>query len=58
MLPQMLSEKVRSPERIEDLRAKLRERMQKSPLMDGARFARGMEELFATAWRERASGAP
>lgn len=53
-LPQMLSEHLRSPERIEELRTHLRDRIRQSPLMDGARFARAMEELFTTAWRERA----
>ena len=38
--------------RLAELRATLRGRMEASPLMDGARFARGMEWAYRTIWRE------
>jgi predicted O-linked N-acetylglucosamine transferase (SPINDLY family) len=38
--------------RLAGLRATLRGRMRSSPLMDGARFARGMEAAYRTIWRE------
>lgn len=38
--------------RLRALRAGLRERMERSPLMDGARFARGIEQAYRTAWSE------
>jgi protein O-GlcNAc transferase len=34
------------------LRASLRERMEQSPLMDGARFARGVERAYQLMWEE------
>jgi protein O-GlcNAc transferase len=34
------------------LRSSLRERVQRSPLMDGARFARGMEAAYRSIWDE------
>lgn len=37
--------------RLASLRRSLRERMLSSPLMDGPKFARGMEEALRTAWR-------
>jgi predicted O-linked N-acetylglucosamine transferase (SPINDLY family) len=42
--------------RLEALRAGLRERMAASPLMDGARFARNLENLYRQAWRDWCSG--
>ncbi|MFM0324151.1 O-linked N-acetylglucosamine transferase, SPINDLY family protein [Caballeronia glebae] len=38
--------------RLRDLRAGLRARMESSPLMDGARFARGIEQAIRTAWAD------
>ena len=37
--------------RLEELRRTLRGRMEKSPLMDAARFARNMEAAFRQMWR-------
>jgi predicted O-linked N-acetylglucosamine transferase (SPINDLY family) len=36
--------------RLEELRGTLRQRMQQSPLMDGARFARHMEQAYRRMW--------
>jgi protein O-GlcNAc transferase len=38
--------------RLAKMRAALRERMEKSPLMDGARFARNVERVYREIWRE------
>ncbi|HZZ57347.1 MAG TPA: tetratricopeptide repeat protein [Opitutaceae bacterium] len=38
--------------RLADLRQDLRARMQKSPLMDAPRFARGVESAYRALWRE------
>jgi predicted O-linked N-acetylglucosamine transferase (SPINDLY family) len=37
--------------RLQSLRGTLRQRMQESPLMDGKRFARHMEQAFRQMWR-------
>jgi predicted O-linked N-acetylglucosamine transferase (SPINDLY family) len=37
--------------RLEELRGSLRERMRQSPLMDGKRFARHMEQAYRQMWR-------
>jgi protein O-GlcNAc transferase len=42
--------------RLARLRATLRERMTKSPLMDGARFTRGMESAYRKIWTEWCRG--
>jgi predicted O-linked N-acetylglucosamine transferase (SPINDLY family) len=39
--------------KLAELRAALRERMACSPLCDGPRLARALEEAYATMWRER-----
>jgi predicted O-linked N-acetylglucosamine transferase (SPINDLY family) len=40
------------PARLAALRASLRDRMRRSPLMDGARFTRNLEALYRQAWRD------
>jgi predicted O-linked N-acetylglucosamine transferase (SPINDLY family) len=42
--------------RLAALRASLRERVKASPLMDGARFTRGVEAAFRTAWQRWCAG--
>jgi predicted O-linked N-acetylglucosamine transferase (SPINDLY family) len=37
--------------RLQELRSTLRQRMQQSPLMDGKRFARNMEQAYRQMWR-------
>jgi protein O-GlcNAc transferase len=46
----------RDLDRLSDLRAGLRARMERSPLMDGPRFARNMEAAYRSAWREWCQG--
>ncbi|HEY3756760.1 MAG TPA: tetratricopeptide repeat protein [Opitutaceae bacterium] len=38
--------------RLSGLRSSLRSRMEKSPLMDGARFARNVEDAYRRLWRD------
>jgi len=38
-------------ERLAELRAGLRSRLEKSPLMDAARFARGIETVYRGLWK-------
>jgi protein O-GlcNAc transferase len=44
--------------RLEDLRSTLRQRMQQSPLMDGKRFARNMEQAYRQMWHKWCRQAP
>ncbi|MEA2631852.1 MAG: protein O-GlcNAc transferase, partial [Chloroflexota bacterium] len=43
-------ELARDRSRLNELRASLRARMQRSPLMDAPRFARGIEAIYRTIW--------
>jgi predicted O-linked N-acetylglucosamine transferase (SPINDLY family) len=45
-------------ERLKKLRAALRQRMESSPLMDGPKFARGIEAAYRTAWKSWCEAAP
>ena len=49
---QVAADLAASPARMAELRSTLRQKMQASPLMDGPRFARGMEAAFRQMWRE------
>src|SRR5580658_5439215 len=42
--------------RLSELRAGLRARMERSPLMDGARFARNLETSYRSIWRRHCDG--
>jgi predicted O-linked N-acetylglucosamine transferase (SPINDLY family) len=44
--------------RLPQLRATLRGRMERSPLMDATRFARNIETAFSLMWRQRCQGRP
>jgi len=44
--------------RLAGLRRELRARMQESPLMDGPRFARGVEDAYRMMWRRWCVSAP
>jgi predicted O-linked N-acetylglucosamine transferase (SPINDLY family) len=44
--------------RLAHLRATLRGRMERSPLMDSTRFARNIETAFSLMWRQRCQGRP
>jgi predicted O-linked N-acetylglucosamine transferase (SPINDLY family) len=41
----------RDPDRLETLRRTLRERLRASPLMDGARFTRELENAYLRMWQ-------
>jgi len=40
-----------APSQLSELRGSLRQRLQRSPLMDAARFTRGLEAAYRQAWR-------
>jgi predicted O-linked N-acetylglucosamine transferase (SPINDLY family) len=47
----------RDAARLAGLRASLRERMRRSPVMDEPRFVRGLEEAYRRMWRTWCEGA-
>lgn len=49
-------ERVRDQADLARLRAELRPRMRASPLVDGPRFTRALEDAFRAMWRERVAG--
>jgi protein O-GlcNAc transferase len=46
----------RDPERLGQLRAEMRERMRRSPLLDGVRFTRNLEAAYRMMWRRWCAG--
>jgi protein O-GlcNAc transferase len=48
----------RDLDRLRALRGSLRDTMRRSPLMDAARFARGMEQAYRSAWRDYCGAEP
>jgi predicted O-linked N-acetylglucosamine transferase (SPINDLY family) len=53
----MLQRLTADPKHVATLRAELPQRMRTSPLMDGPRFARGVEAVFRDAWRKACEAA-
>ncbi|HEY7090833.1 MAG TPA: tetratricopeptide repeat protein [Tepidisphaeraceae bacterium] len=51
-------ELARDRQRLSELRSTLRARVQKSPLMDGAKFARDVEAVYRSVWRRWCAAAP
>jgi len=49
-------ELARDRSRLGELRSTLRQRMQRSPLMDAVGFARKMEAAYRDAWRRWCAG--
>jgi predicted O-linked N-acetylglucosamine transferase (SPINDLY family) len=45
-----------SLDHLAEFRATLRDRLQRSPLMDGAKFARGLEQAFRSMWSDWCNG--
>jgi protein O-GlcNAc transferase len=50
-LVQIATRFAREPSHLSELRAGLRQRLQRSPLMDAARFTRDLEAAYREAWR-------
>ena len=50
-LADMVSARLREPDRLAELRRELPARMRASPLMDGASFAKNVEAIFERVWR-------
>jgi predicted O-linked N-acetylglucosamine transferase (SPINDLY family) len=48
----------RDPQRLAELRPTLRQRMQRSPLLDHAAFAADVEAAYRSAWRAWVSAQP
>ncbi len=55
---QIATELAQELPRLIDIRSSLRERMSKSPLMDGPRFARNIEAAYRQMWRNWCATAP
>jgi predicted O-linked N-acetylglucosamine transferase (SPINDLY family) len=45
-----------NPEKLKEIRGTLRQRMQASPLMNGAQFARDVEEVYRDVWQRWCAG--